>query len=248
MHSLVFVDLDDTLFQTLRKCGDSEVLQPRAYLKDGSVISYATPKQIWLWQWLNQADVIIPVTARNHDALSRVDLPFAHEAVINHGAVVLDKQGNLDSTWQAYMNETLPAYTLELKDLWLAVDAYAAKHPGLKPRLVDDFSITWYGVIKHEQADAADAALNDLLQAVIVKHPAVINQRLYCHVNGNNLAVIPKIINKADAVNYLLDQYRQQYTDLISFGIGDSKTDLPFMRLCDYAMVPQKSQLGAAYL
>jgi predicted mannosyl-3-phosphoglycerate phosphatase (HAD superfamily) len=42
----------------------------------------------------------------------------------------------------------------------------------------------------------------------------------------------------------LLDRYRQQHAELLTFAAGgDSYTDAPFMALCDYAIVPRGTQL-----
>ncbi|MBS3963734.1 MAG: HAD hydrolase family protein [Methylomonas sp.] len=247
MQSLVFTDLDDTLFQTLRKCGDHALadLDPRAYLKDGSIISYATSKQNWLWQWINHQSHVIPVTARSFDALTRVDLPFQAEAILNHGAVILDKNRQINLEWHDYMTNLLPPYAEALADLWHAILAHTHQDSALKPRLIEDFGIDWYGVIKH--ADGDEAALDNLRQSVVMTHDTVTSGLLYCHFNGNNLAVLPKIIGKAYAVNYLIEYYGKHFDQFTTIGIGDSETDLPFMSLCDYAMVPKNTQLRAMF-
>ncbi|MDT8406027.1 MAG: hydrolase [Methylococcales bacterium] len=247
MHSLVFTDLDDTLFQTLRKCGPTQrkALTACAYLKDGAAISYATPRQTWLWSWLSASHAVIPVTARNFNAFSRVDLPFSHQAVLNHGAVIVDQHGQLDSVWHQRMQTAMSACQDELAALWQAVMTYAAGQSGLKPRLIEDFGQVWYGVIKHDQAD--HQALQTLLQTVLQSHPAVVAGQFYCHCNDNNLAIIPAAIGKARAVRFLIEQYRSRYDDLITIGLGDSFTDGPFMALCDYALMPQNSQLASLF-
>ena len=249
MQNLIFADLDDTLFQTLRKCGsyaateNSSKLQPKAYLKDGSVISYATPIQDRLWHWLSGAGSIIPVTARNNNAFSRVDLPFKDEIVLNHGAVILDKHRKLDLDWQAYISDVLPSYHDELLDIWEHVHDQALIKSELKPRLIEDFGRTWYGVIKHASAD--EKALKSLFQSTIENHEAIVSGRFYWHFNGNNLAVIPEVISKAKAVRFLIDRYANSYESIFTVGIGDSKTDAAFMSLCDYAILPKNTQLGA---
>ncbi len=243
MQRYIFLDLDDTLFQTLRKCAstDAERLQVRAFLPDGSPNSYATHKQQWLWDWFSEGFKIVPVTARDFHAFGRVTLPFQEEVVLNHGAVILDKQRNLDSAWMDNMMQSLPSYQEKLLDLWREVETYAQQFQDFKPRLVSDFGINWYGVIKHR--DGTEATLKILLDSVIKPHPSVIDGSLYWHLNGNNLAVLPKIINKESAVSYLLDNYQRRYPDILTFAAGDSKTDAAFMALCDYALIPKNTQL-----
>ncbi len=244
MQSYIFLDLDDTLFQTLRKCplgADDPKLQARASLADGKANSYATHKQQWLWQWLAQGFKIVAVTGRDSLAFNRVTLPFQEEVVLNHGAVILTKQRTIDQAWMAYMQQHLPVYHEKLLDLWQAIVAYCHQYTGFKTRLVEDFDITWYGVIKN--IVATEIALTPLLNDIIKMHPHIQDGSLYWHLNGNNLAVLPKIINKESAVSYLMAEYKKHHPDLITFGAGDSHTDAAFMGLCDYALIPNNTQL-----
>ncbi len=246
MQSYIFLDLDDTLFQTLRKCGtdanaDDPKLAARAYLPDGSPNSFATDKQQWLWEWLERGFKIVPVTGRDGLAFERVVLPFQEEVVLNHGAVILNKQREIDPVWMSGMLKRLPVYHDKLLELWALVEDYCKQQSGFNTRLVVDFDITWYGVIKH--VDRTEKTLQQVLGAVIKEHPSILDGSLYWHLNGNNLAVLPRIINKESAVDYLIQTYRQQHSDLVFFGAGDSHTDAPFMALCDYALIPRNTQL-----
>ena len=244
MQSYIFLDLDDTLFQTLRKCplgADDPKLQVRASLADGTGNSYATHKQQWLWQWLAQGFKIVPVTGRDWLAFDRVTLPFQEEVVLNHGAVILNKQRLVDHIWMASMKKNLPVYHEKLLELWKAIVSFCQQDTGFKTRLVEDFDVTWYGVIKH--VAGTEIALTPLLNEIIKVHPYIQDGSLYWHLNGNNLAVLPKIINKESAVSYLMAEYRKQYPNLLTFGAGDSHTDAPFMGLCDYALIPKNTQL-----
>jgi hypothetical protein len=244
MQNYIFLDLDDTLFQTLRKCergpGDP-TLEVRAYLPDGTPNSYATDKQQWLWQWLAKDFRIVPVTARDVHAFQRVDLPFREEVVLNHGAVILDKNRNVDAAWMNRIVPALPEYQDKLVSVWDEIQAYCRLHDGYKLRLVEDFDVTWYGVVKHKSG--MESPLKALLDTIIRPHPHLLDGSLYWHLNGNNLAILPKIITKEDAVGYLLDIYRQRHPDLLTFGAGDSRSDAAFMALCDYALIPKNTQL-----
>ncbi len=242
MQRYLFLDLDDTLFQTLRKCPVDERLQARAFLPDGAANSFSTYKQQWLWQWFSEGFKVVPVTARDAGAFARVKLPFSEEAVLNHGAVILDKSGIPDPTWMALMLKQQSEFMGCLLDLWHDIETFCQQVNGYKTRLVQDFKTTWYGVIKH--TDGTEAPLLALLHAVIDNHPAIGEGKLYWHLNGNNLAVLPKPITKEKAVAYLLGRYQREYPGLLTFGAGDSRTDAAFMSLCDYALIPKNTQLS----
>ena len=103
---LVFVDLDDTLFQTARKMGD----EPRftATLDvDGQPNGFMNATQKSFVEWLLATSDVVPVTARSIEAYQRVQLPFAHGAVCAHGGVILAADGSLDAAWHARMGDLL---------------------------------------------------------------------------------------------------------------------------------------------
>ena len=244
MESYIFLDLDDTLFQTLRKCEaqpETNALLARAFLPDGTPNSYATNKQQWLWQLLSQGFKCIPVTGRDYSAFERVNLPFQEEIVLNHGAVILDRQRNIDTAWMAKMLQSLPDYQSKLMQVWEQIAIYTCQYDEFKPQLIKDFDITWYGVVKHSKG--SEDALKHILENIIKPHPHLQDGSLYWHLNGNNLAVLPKIINKESAVSYLMDSYKQQHSNVLTFGAGDSHSDAAFIALCDYALIPKNTQL-----
>lgn len=251
MERYLFVDLDDTLFQTRRKLADAGfgTARPSAYLRNGEAISYATEKQQRLWQGLSQGFRMVPVTARNYDAFQRVDLPFTHEAVLNHGATILHADRRLDEQWHARVSSAVRDHADDLQALTAAIQRYRSTpgNTGLRPRLIEDFGSSWYLVVKHESGD--EQALERLKSEVVRQFPAVAAGKLYLHSNGNNLAVLPKPVNKADAVAYLLNEFNARHgCELLTLGMGDSLTDAPFMALCDYAVIPKNTQLHRAVL
>ena len=242
MQRFIFVDLDDTLFQTLRKCPEGDPhLEARAFLANNSANSFASTKQQWLWSWISEGFRVVPVTGRDLGSFERVNLPFAEDIVLNHGAVILTPEREVDPEWMQGMLTALPAYYPNFMQLWQALEQFAVHKPEYKLRLVEDFGQLWYGVIKHQQA--SEASLQQLLIEHILPHPSVQDGSLYWHLNGNNLAVLPKIINKESAVAYLLARYQREYGPVLSFGAGDSLSDAPFLALCDYAILPKGTQL-----
>lgn len=243
MKKYLFVDLDDTLFQTLKKCQGREDLRPVAYLKDGAPISYTCAKQRTLFEMLMREMTLIPTTARNHDALARVDLPFSAHAIIDYGGVILLPNGEADQQWLAHTAQQSAAANAGLQHVLGLMDTYAAAN-GMagRSRMVQDFGIGFYALIKDPHGDAA--CLEQIDNALLRPWVAQEGRDFYIHRNGNNLAVLPKTLNKAHAVQYLQQQFRSEYGSILSVGMGDSLSDSSFMHLCDYAMLPQTSPLG----
>ena len=245
MKKFLFVDLDDTLFQTPAKCADEKDLHPAAYLKDGSVCSFSTPRQRAFFALMNKEMTLIPATARNRDALSRVDLPFSSHAIIDYGGVVLTPDGAPDGEWLDLMRADMALALGGLKEAIDVIDRYSAS-VGLKgrARLIEDYATPFYIVVKDpdKQAERLESIEREALTDWIASPTG---QDFYIHRNGNNLAVLPKALNKARAVHYLRQKLQTEHGDIMTLGMGDSKSDARFMAACDYAIVPSGTQLAA---
>jgi hypothetical protein len=243
VRAIALVDLDDTLFQTLGKCPQDvppEALAPIGYARDGEPLSYATPRQLGFLAWLSEWTLLVPVTARSRDALDRVRIAWTR-AVCAHGGVVVGEEGKSDSGWRSRMAAEAGAHAEALAELARRVEA-EARGAALRIRILEEEGLPLYLLVKHETGDAA--ALAGAIDRVVPHVPP----GWTVHRNGNNAALLPPFLGKQHAVAYLIPQLRRQYPDTPIIGIGDSLTDAPFMALCDYAMMPTRSQLAAAAL
>ncbi len=252
LPSVVFTDLDDTLFSTLRKqtagnqnaSPDSLELQPQAYLKDGAPISYSNAKQRALQQCLAAATRVIPVTARSISAFKRVDIAFSSYAVVSHGACVLLPDGTPDLVWAKQMQMLLAAARLPLDDAIKTLSNSEQNAQGaLRVTLVEEHGQALYALVKHNDAD--EAVISELARTCARPWVAA-HSGFQLHVNGNNLAIIPPGINKAVAARYVTAHLLQELGEFVSIGMGDSLTDGGFMLDCDYCLLPSASQLGRA--
>ncbi len=243
IRTLAFVDLDDTLFSSLRKHGDLEsVLEPAALLANGDVISYSNPGQRALLRMLQAADQIIPVTARNIAAYRRVLIRFKGLAVVSHGATILLQDGTVDPVWHERVAPLLQREEDNLKRL-LADIEQSAGTADLRCWLVYDAELPVYLVVKHKASDGqrvAEVARDVFLPWLGTRSDYTL------HVNGNNMAVIPPGFGKAAAVAYLLERERAENGTPFTIGAGDSISDLDFMKLCDVQLTPSGSQLALA--
>lgn len=247
MRRLVFLDLDDTLFQSHRKCPSDGELHPTAYLADGRAHSFMTARQRSLWQLLDDQSTLIPTTARDHDSLRRVDLPFRSWRIIDYGGVILNPDGEHDRDWMARMEAHSRDSLDELNSLLDRMLTFAA-HAGLAihARLIEDFGVPFYPVAKYR--DERESDLDRLQRELVVPWVAERAGAYRLHRNGNNLAIIPHWLGKEWAVRHLIAQLRRDWGELLTIGIGDSLIDGAFMAECDYAITPRGSQLFEATL
>ncbi|WP_235522896.1 hypothetical protein [Novosphingobium sp. Leaf2] len=242
MRAIALVDLDDTLFQTLRKCPPDiphERLTPLGFGRDGAALSYATPRQMSFLGWLAETTHLVPVTARSLDALRRARIPF-RAAVCAHGGVVLDEAGDIDAHWAHTIAGKAAHHAARLAELAEAITAHAqARGVPINARVLMEGPLPLYTLAKH--ADADHAALFAVVDAAVPSLPPGWTD----HRNGNNVALIPPYLGKHHAVAHILPGLRARFPDAAVIGIGDSLTDAPFMGLCDFAMMPTRSQLAA---
>lgn len=242
MELFVFLDLDDTIFQTKRKCPENQPIFPAAFAQDGSVMSFFTSKQARLFKILNHKTRLIPTTARNHKSFSLTKIEKFDYAIINHGGIILNADGSIHQTWFMMMKGLLDPVLKDLKSLQKMLQIEAIKRQiHFKIRLIDDLGLTFYLLIKHE--DRNSHSLKELLTQVIEPHLAQYHLDFYYHLNDNNLAILPRFLNKAPAVKFLQQELNQHYPEYLSIGMGDSLTDMAYMKLCDYFMTPKNSQI-----
>lgn len=245
MKKFLFADLDDTLFQSLEKCAAQSLPEPAAFLRDGSPISYTSAAQRSLLALLNDGMTVIPATARNQDAYRRVRVPFSSYAVLDYGGMVLLPDGSIDAYWRDRMAAAMHAALPGLQQLAVLLDAHA-QQAGLacRARLIEDGGLPFYLVLK--DADKVAARLEPFERDVVLPWLAERGGEggYYLHRNGNNLAVMPRALNKAHAVSYVTQLLRQEHGDILTFGMGDSRVDARFMAGCDYAIVPRGTQLA----
>lgn len=240
LRPLAFADLDDTLFQTRRKMASTSGATQAATAANGdpAKASFMAPAQAAMFQWLNATTDLIPVTARSAEAFSRVHLPFSSWAVVSNGALILEPGGRRHDPWHRDMAARLNPLQPMMPDI-LAQGREAARSIGLDIRswLVEEQDLVTYVVFKlNDRSAGANAALE------------VLNLGLPLdgwtrHFNAETLALIPPGSGKAPAVTYLMSQLNGD-SDRPCLGIGDSLSDLEFMRMADVMLIPPQSQIA----
>lgn len=244
MNKFLFVDLDDTLFHSLPKCDQRDELHPIAFLKNGAANSYTNGRQRAFLGMVSQGMTLIPTTARDRDGLARVDYPFTHYRIINFGGIILAPDGTPDPVWLARMRDDMAAALPGLRQALALIDGHAERTGlAMRARVVEDFGLPFYVNVKDPEKNLARL---DALEHDVVAPWLATQGGNYClHRNGNNLAILPARLDKARAVEYLQARLRDEHGEIMTFGMGDSRTDARFMAACDYAIIPNGTQLSA---
>lgn len=236
---LIFVDLDDTLFQTARKMGDEERFMATVDV-DGNANGFMNPVQKQFIEWLLETSDVVPVTARSVEAYSRVRIPFAHGAICAHGGVILNPDNVVDPAWNDQMKVELAHVQDRLEALSQQTLAIGADMGiSLRGWVVEELELKHYIVTKHNEQD--DAVLIVVLEEV---RKQGLLEDLYVHGNGNNLAFLPHALRKQRAVEEWIKRDIALNGERPLLGFGDSISDLGFMTQCHWWATPRRGQLA----
>lgn len=231
---VIFLDLDDTILQTAPKCPPGEPVEPVAVDRAGRVLSFMTRAQQRLLEFWLERGTVIPVTGRTDDALARVAIVFASWRITHHGAVIRQPDGTLPAWWYTQMRPLLVAAQPLLWDAAarLGVNAAAGGYR-VSSHSVDEW-LTYISVKADD--DGTLSRVRAQLEA------AGLPPELALHHNGNNLALTVTGAQKHDAVRRVAAELERD-GPIVTIGAGDSLTDIPFLRACDFALVPKGSQI-----
>ena len=232
---VIFLDLDDTILQTAPKCPPAEPVEPAAVDRAGQALSFMTRAQRRLLAFWLERGTVIPVTGRTDEALARVTLQFESWRITHHGAVIRQPDGCLPGWWYAEIRPLLVAAQPLLWECATGLEQGAvAGGYRVRSHSIDEW-LTYISV----KANADEAALAGVRARLATTD---LPEELALHHNGNNLAVTVRGARKHDAVRRVAAELERD-GPIVSIGAGDSLTDIPFLRVCDFALVPRDSQI-----
>ncbi len=236
---LALVDLDGTCFQSRSRCPDGCELTPMAVDRAGAPRSFATLRQRHLLELLLREAEVVPVTGRDSDALRRVHAPFRHHAITSFGGVILTPAGTPDREWEERTAAAVAEYGGALAELNARMTELArSRGRAVRARVVRDHGLPLYLSVKRGAEPAG--AVRALARAAVEARMLPDGWRI--HLNGGELALLPPFLAKEHAVRWLLERLAGR--DTLTVGVGDSRSDAPFLAICDYAIVPRGTQLA----
>jgi hydroxymethylpyrimidine pyrophosphatase-like HAD family hydrolase len=250
MHPVVFLDLDDTIFQTYRKCGTDRFLAVGAVGKDGQPMSFMTAGQKYLLDEIFKQARLIPATARNLGSFARVRLSFTSGAILDFGGLIIAPDGRLDEKWLEIQSSL--AYKAEPfleQALAAAKNFIEEKALDCRVKIVFDAGLPFYLMAKSRSQNISNQNLSGQnlsnLEYLYEKLKDSFYGQGIINLNGNNLTLRPNYLDKAKAVEFFIQNHLpEKREELVLFGFGDSLSDLGFLRLCDFMIIPSNSQLG----
>jgi hydroxymethylpyrimidine pyrophosphatase-like HAD family hydrolase len=237
---IYLTDLDDTLFRSLAKQPNPAGLSRVTTATNGHH-SHMNNKQRSLFAALRATGTVIPVTARSSEAFERVHLDFGTgRAILSNGAVIRDETGVPDPDW----SEQTARIGRSCDPLFSEMSALIQASFGAAARCwtVTEEGASVYFCVKMN-ATEAKAVQTGISTAHELLTESLDLSALWGHINGNYLSFTPIGISKRDACTYLIDQLGDR-GEISLIGLGDSLTDLPFMGLCDFMMIPSGSQIA----
>jgi len=243
LRDWVATDLDGTLFSR-HWSGPHAV--PGTWreiaMEDGSLhrepSSWVRPETYRLLLALAGIASIVPVTARDETSFSRVSvsgLKLNGPAILANGAIVLDISGRPDSHWVEQMSQLLVPWQSHLQHLChifiqlsghIARPRLVAGPAGLSAYLVAKAPEGWWG------GEEGMALLADM---------AAETEGCAVAVLGNELQILPPVLGKAAAAQFVQQQYFGGHAPLLC--LGDQRPDLAFMSLGGLLATPSGSSL-----
>lgn len=236
----LLADVDDSVIDTSR-VPTAEGAAPVAWDNQGAIVGYLTPKQKAMLDWYLAGCELVPTTARSTDAVRRMKLPFRRYGITAFGGTILGAGGTPLKSWHKHIQADAERARPVLAELagGLTKEA-AARAIDVRATVLTDFGIDMFLSVKHNRRNLEElAAMADFVRAHVPCDWTV-------HLNGNFLAAYPPFIGKEKAARWFIDNIVPD--DAVTIGLGDSLTDVPFMALCDYAMMPTQSQNFRAFL
>jgi hydroxymethylpyrimidine pyrophosphatase-like HAD family hydrolase len=162
-------------------------------------------------------------------------IEFRSWRITHHGAVIRQPDGRLPPWWRDEIRPLLIAAEASLREIAARLREGAARGGYRVSRHSVEERLTYIS-IKSDDDGTALARVRARLEE------SGLPPELALHHNGNNFALMVKGTQKRDAVRRVARELERD-GPIVTVGAGDSLSDIPFLRACDFALVPRDSQI-----
>lgn len=235
---LVFTDLDDTIFSTMRKQAGFSVEDciVGTVKANGEPSGYLNPQQQAFFERIRQMGEIVPVTARITEQLERAVIVKGYQHAAWYQGALIKINGEIDKEWQASSFDVLDSAQNDFDNLATALHQ-SQKFEDLHiivERFSDLSNMAYQFYLERKDKNRTRVSMEYLNRYISDK---LDSDKYYVHQQLDYVSILPKEINKTKAVKYI----QSKLNPILSIGCGDSDVDVSFMRECDYAIFPKKS-------
>ncbi len=237
MNDWIATDLDSTLFNRAWSGEGSIAATWNAGVgAERSASSWMRAGTHRLLEALGRSFALVPVTARDMDSFSRVDvhgLNLRGPAIVANGAVVIGWNGEVDAIWQRRMTDLLEPWDRKLDGFceWLIGESSGKARPRLVP---GPENLPAYLVAKAEPGWWISAEGQEILGRMKWGDCRV-------EILGTELQVLPPGVGKRDATLEVQQRFFNNRPPVMC--MGDMPLDLEFMRLGGLMATPTGSVL-----
>jgi len=228
--AVVFLDIDDTIINRIQATDDDI---PVAFDENGSPVGYMTTAQRWLLETLLHNAMVVPTTGRSLETFQRVRLPFDSFRILSFGAIIIHPDGRMDEAWRYQVMEKFRASSMAIRQ-WYR----------LASMVVSDLALREIRFLRYDQEELifirGDIHELSRLRDVMVNYENDHELNVAVHFDGHGLMVGPKNFGKEAAVRYLMET-QDSIAKATRIGMGNALTDLPFMDLCHWCVMPSQS-------
>jgi hydroxymethylpyrimidine pyrophosphatase-like HAD family hydrolase len=232
---ILFSDIDDTLIHTKQKLDRDREAVVGAYSRDGEEHSffYKGTKN-FIDRVISSGIEFIPTTARNLNSYKRTvfyENSDISTAILNFGGEIL-VENELDREWQSLIEEKYSKIE-PIEEIYESLEI-EMRNLNFVIKTIDGFYVSLYNRY-HLNDETVLKEAREILQNFTNK-----NQSFYLYENSNSFAILPNCLNKSFAVEYLIEKHNP----LLTIGAGDNISDLDFMKLTSFHLVPNESDIA----
>lgn len=227
-------DLDRTLIYSKNAIQQfSDVPVEKLYTAEhykGQPFSFMTKQANELTEDLIEKNLLVPVTTRVRHQYDRIKLSNKKRpewAIIANGAEVL-KNGKPDPEWNEHISGLLKEEAAPIDKIEQKLEKFHGEDWLLKQRIADSWYI-YLNICREKLPSIAIDETNTFAE----------KNNWQMSIQGSKLYLVPKPINKENAINYICDKL-----NINSFmAAGDSLLDQPLVESAELGIIPAHGEL-----
>ncbi len=229
-------DLDQTLIYSYSRFGHTVQEDVRLIEElEGRQISFIGENALTRLKDVAAKYLFVPVTTRTIEQYRRISIFQAEivpKYVVTSNGGSIFKDGNLDQQWSRLLRRNMDQQCLPLEDVIIRFSEIKHQAWVLSDRIADD--LFYYCTI--DRATAPDDEISSFKRWVN-------DQGWETFIQGRKLYLIPKPVNKKDAVLYI--KQKEGHARLAAS--GDSLLDLCMLECADLAISPIHGEIHRNY-